>query len=182
MPAQTPADVLDFWFAASTRASWFVRSEAFDALVRAKLGPLHARAARGELDAWAADPRDALALVILLDQVPRNIHRGSADAFASDAHALQHARAIVDAGLDRTLSEVEKVFLYLPFEHSEAPADQDRCVALMRALGDPLWLDFAEKHRVIIARFGRFPHRNAILGRESTPEELEFLQQPGSAF
>ncbi len=182
MPAQTSADVLDFWFAESTRSSWFVRSEAFDALVRAELGPLHVRAVRGELDAWAADPRGALALVILLDQVPRNIHRGSADAFASDARALQHARAVVDAGLDRSLSEVEKVFLYLPFEHSEALADQDRSVALMGALATPLWLDYAEQHRAVIARFGRFPHRNAILGRESTPEELEFLQQPGSSF
>ncbi|MBA3548833.1 MAG: DUF924 domain-containing protein [Nannocystis sp.] len=182
MPAQTSADVLDFWFAESTRANWFVRSEAFDALVRAELGPLHVRAARGELDAWAADPRGALALVILLDQVPRNIHRGSANAFASDARALQHARAVLDAGLDRSLSEVEKVFLYLPFEHSEAMADQDRSVTLMRALADPIWRDFAEQHRVVIARFGRFPHRNAILGRESSPEELEFLQQPGSSF
>ena len=182
MPAQSSADVIDFWFAGSTRPSWFVRSEAFDTLVRAELGPLHVRAVRGELDAWADDPHGALALVLLLDQVPRNIHRGSANAFASDARALQHARAAVDAGLDRSLSEVEKVFLYLPFEHSEALADQDRCVALMRALGDPLWLDFAEKHRVIVARFGRFPHRNATLARESTPAELEFLQQPGSAF
>lgn len=182
MPAQTPDEVLDFWFAESTRASWFARSEAFDALVRAELGPPHERAVRGELDAWAADPRGALALVILLDQAPRNIHRGSANAFATDARALQYARAVVDAGLDQGLTEVEKVFLYLPFEHSESLADQDRCVALTAALTDPLWHDFAEKHRVIIARFGRFPHRNAILGRESTPEELEFLQQPGSTF
>jgi uncharacterized protein (DUF924 family) len=182
MPAQTPDDVLDFWFAESTRPSWFVRSEAFDALVRAELGPLHERAVRGELDAWAADPRSALALVLLLDQAPRNLHRGSARSFASDASALRHARAVVDAGLDQNLTEVEKVFLYLPFEHSESLADQDRCLALTAALGDPLWHNFAEKHRVIIARFGRFPHRNAVLGRESTPEELEFLQQPGSGF
>jgi len=182
MPAQTPDEVLDFWFAGSTRPSWFARSEAFDALVRAELGPPHERAVRGELDAWAADPRGALALVLLLDQAPRNIHRGSANAFATDARALQYARAVVDAGLDQGLTEVEKVFLYMPFEHSESLADQDRCVALTAALTDPLWHDFAAKHRVIIARFGRFPHRNAILGRESTPEELEFLQQPGSTF
>lgn len=182
MPAQSSADVLDFWFAATTRPGWFVRSEVFDARVRAELGPLHERAARGELDAWAGEPRGALALVILLDQVPRNIHRGSPLAFASDARALQHARAAVDAGLDRSLEEVERVFLYLPFEHSEALADQDRSVALMGALAEPMWLDYAERHRVVIARFGRFPHRNATLGRESSPEELEFLQQPGSSF
>jgi len=182
MPVQTPDDVLDFWFAESTRPSWFARSEAFDALVRAKLGPLHERAVRGELDTWGAEPRAALALVLLLDQAPRNLHRGSARSFASDAAALRHARAIVDAGLDQNLSEVEKVFLYLPFEHSESLADQDRCLALTAAMIDPLWHNFAEKHQVVIARFGRFPHRNAVLGRESTPEELEFLQQPGSGF
>ncbi len=182
MPAQTADEVLEFWFAESTRPSWFARSEAFDALVRAKLGPLHERAVLGELDAWAADPRGALALVLLLDQAPRNLHRGSARSFASDAAALRLARAVVDAGLDKGLSEVEKAFLYLPFEHSESLADQDRCLALTAGLGDPLWHNFAVKHREIIARFGRFPHRNAVLGRESTAEELEFLKQPGSGF
>ena len=182
MPARTAAEVLEFWFAAATQPNWFARSEAFDARVRDALGPLHAQAARGELDAWASDPRGALALVLLLDQAPRNLHRGSADAFASDPRALKHARAVVDAGHDTHLSELERLFLYLPFEHSESLADQDRCIELTRALPSPQWLDYAEKHRAIIARFGRFPHRNAILGRESTPEELEFLKQPGSSF
>jgi len=182
MPAHTADDVLAFWFDDATRPGWFVRSEAFDARVRDELGPLHARAARGELDAWSADPRGALALVILLDQAPRNLHRGSPDSFASDAAALRHARAVVDAGHDRGLSEVERVFLYLPFEHSESLADQDRCLDLMSDLPTPMWRDFADRHRRIVARFGRFPHRNAILGRESTPEEVEFLKQPGSSF
>lgn len=181
-PARSPDDVLDFWFSDAAKPSWFVRSEAFDARVRDVLGPLHAQAARGELDGWAADPRGALALVLLLDQAPRNLHRGSADAFASDALALKHARAAVDAGLDQQLDETGRVFLYMPFEHSESLADQDRCVALMSALAEPMWRDFAERHRVIIARFGRFPHRNAVVGRESTAEELEFLSQPGSSF
>ena len=182
MHARSLDDVLDFWFSDAARPSWFVRSEAFDARVRETLGPLHAQAARGELDAWASDPRGALALVLLLDQVPRNTRRGSADAFACDPRALAHARAAVDAGLDRALDEEGRVFLYLPFEHSESLADQDRSVALMSSLTAPMWLDYAERHRQVIARFGRFPHRNAVLGRESTPEELEFLKQPGSSF
>lgn len=182
MPARTADEVLDFWFSAATQPSWFIRSEAFDARVRESLGPLHSQAARGELDRWAATTRGALALIILLDQAPRNIHRGSADAFASDAHALKHARAVVDAGHDTDLNELERLFLYLPFEHSESLADQDRCCQLTRLLPTAQWAEYADKHRAIIARFGHFPHRNAILGRESTPEELEFLKQPGSSF
>jgi len=182
MPARTADEVLEFWFSAATQPHWFARSEAFDARVRECLGPLHAQAARGELDDWAATPRGALALVILLDQAPRNLHRGSADAFASDPRALKHARAVVDAGQDRQLTEFERLFLYLPFEHSESLADQDISCALTRQLPTAQWAEYADKHRVIIARFGRFPHRNAILGRESTVEELEFLKQPGSSF
>ncbi|MBL9105681.1 MAG: DUF924 domain-containing protein [Myxococcales bacterium] len=178
----SPATVLDFWFSAATQPHWFARSDDFDARVQDQLGDLHTRAAAGELDAWASDPRGALALVILLDQVPRNIHRGTPASFASDDAALRVAAAAVDAGLDADLSETERVFLYLPFEHSERLADQDRCLALMSALPTPMWRDYAEKHRVIIARFGRFPHRNAVLGRASTPEEQEFLSQPGSSF
>lgn len=180
MPARSPDGVLEFWFSDAARPHWFVPSEAFDARVRDVLGPLHAQAAAGQLDHWVRDPRGALALVILLDQVPRNIHRGSADAFATDALALRHARDAVDLG--RELGEDERVFLYLPFEHSESLADQDRCVTLMAALRNPMWLDYAERHRQVIARFGRFPHRNATLGRDSTDEELEFLTQPGSSF
>lgn len=182
MSARTADEVLAFWFSPATQPSWFVRSEVFDARVRDSLGPLHIQAARGELDGWASEPRGALALILLLDQAPRNLHRGSADAFASDPRALKHARALVDAGLDTQFSELERVFLYLPFEHSESLADQDRCCELTRQLPTPQWADYADKHRAIIARFGRFPHRNAILGRESTPEELEFLKQPGSSF
>ncbi len=182
MLAHSPDDVLRFWFSDATRPFWFVRSEDFDAHLRGVLGPLHDQAARGELEAWANDARGALALVLLLDQAPRNLHRNSADAFATDPAALKHAQAAVERGLDRELGEDERVFLYLPFEHSESLADQDRCVALMGTLPTPMWLDYAERHRNVVARFGRFPHRNAVLGRESTPEELEFLKQPGSSF
>ncbi|HEY0137272.1 MAG TPA: DUF924 family protein [Nannocystis sp.] len=182
MPAQSPDGVLEFWFSDAARPHWFVRSEAFDARVRDVLGPLHTQAAAGQLDHWVRDPRGALALVILLDQVPRNIHRGSANAFATDPLALRHARDAVDLGLDRELGEDERVFLYLPFEHSESLADQDRCVTLMATLRNPMWLDYAERHRQVIARFGRFPHRNATLGRASSDEELAFLTQPGSSF
>jgi uncharacterized protein (DUF924 family) len=178
----SPDQVLSFWYSDNARNHWFARSDAFDASMRDALGELHTRAAAGEFNNWTATPRGALALVILLDQAPRNLFRGSPQAFASDAAALRHARAAVDAGHDQALVEDERIFLYLPFEHSEDLADQDRCVALCSALAAPMWRDYAIRHRDVIARFGRFPHRNITLGRESTPEELEFLQQPGSSF
>jgi uncharacterized protein (DUF924 family) len=182
MVAHTPDEVLAFWVSDATSKHWFARSDEFDARLRDVLGPLHARAAAGELDDWTATPRGALALVILLDQAPRNLFRGSAQAFATDPAALRHARAVVDAGLDRDMTESERVFLYLPFEHTEDLADQNRCIELCSALPTPMYREFAVRHRDIIARFGRFPHRNALLGRDSTPEELEFLKQPGSSF
>ncbi|WP_338089144.1 DUF924 family protein [Nannocystis pusilla] len=141
------------------------------------------RAASGALDGWGAAPRGALALVILLDQFPRNMFRGTPEAFASDAKAREVANAALDAGHEHALTQEERLFLYLPLEHSEELADQERCVELMRALDEtPMWLDYAVRHRDVIARFGRFPHRNAVLGRESTAEECEFLMQPGSSF
>lgn len=182
MLAATPDDVLKFWFTDSSPKQWFTRNDAFDAAIRDTLGPLHARAVAGELDDWAATPRGALALMILLDQAPRNLHRGSARAFASDPAALRHARAAIAAGFDAGLSDDERLFFYLPFEHSEDLADQERCIELCRTLATAQYVEYAERHRNVIARFGRFPHRNAVLGRASTPEELEFLKQPGSSF
>lgn len=179
----TPEYVLEFWFSAGARPRWFVRSDEFDREIRERLGELHARAAAGGLDGWATTRQGALALVLLLDQVPRNVFRGTAGAFASDAKARAVACAAIDAGLDRDMSQEERLFLYLPLEHSEDLADQERCVELMRELDEaPNWLDYAIRHRDIIARFGRFPHRNAVLGRVSTDEEREFLLQPGSSF
>ncbi len=179
----TPEKVLAFWFSPQARPRWFVRSEAFDQALREQFGELYARAASGGLDAWATTPHGALALILLLDQVPRNVFRGTPAAFASDAKAREVARAAIDAGVDRDLTQEERLFMYLPLEHSESLADQDRCVELMRELDENHdWLVYAIKHRDIIARFGRFPHRNAVLGRDSTEEEREFLLQPGSSF
>lgn len=182
-------EVLDFWFgvpAAAPRMEWFRKDEAFDAEIRRRFGALHAAAAVGELDAWRASAEPMLALVIVLDQFSRNLFRGDARAFAQDAYALDCAKQAVARHDDLALLPVQRQFLYLPFEHSEDLGDQERGVELMLALdafeetrGISSW---AVKHRDIVARFGRFPHRNAALGRASTAEELEFLKQPGSSF
>ncbi|SMF38702.1 Uncharacterized conserved protein, DUF924 family [Tistlia consotensis] len=175
--------VLAFWFAEGRDAQWFERDEAFDRAVGGALGALHERAAAGELDHWAAEPEGALALVVLLDQVPRNLFRGTPRAFATDARALAVCRAALAAGHDAALADDRRrIFLYLPLEHSEDLADQERCVALCARLSNPDWLSYAERHRDVIARFGRFPHRNALLGRATTEAEAAFLQQPGSSF
>lgn len=175
-------EVLAFWFAPENRERWFTPSEAFDREIGRRFGDLMGEAAAGRLAAWSQTARGSLALCLLLDQFPRNVWRGTPRAFASDAQALAVAKAAVEAGQDRELGPAERLFLYLPFEHSEDLADQERCVRLMAELGDPEWLDYAVRHRDIVARFGRFPHRNAVLGRASTEEELAFLQQPGSSF
>ena len=175
--------ILAFWFAPGMEARWFRKDPAFDTEVRAHLQAPHEAAVAGDHADWEAAPRGALALVLLLDQVPRNLYRDDPRAFASDAEALRIARAAIERGDDQSLRQVERVFLYLPLEHSEALADQEDCVRLTGTLDEnPEWLDYAERHRDIIARFGRFPHRNAVLGRVSTPEEDEFLTQPGSSF
>lgn len=185
--------VLDFWFGAAESAQrgrhrdvWFRKDAAFDAQIRDRFLALHETAASGALDAWEQQPESALALTVVLDQFPRNMFRGTPRAFAADALALQVARRAVERGFDQRLLPVERCFLYLPFEHSENIADQQRSVELFESLsGDADSrgnIDYAHRHQAVIARFGRFPHRNAILGRESTPEELVFLQQPGSSF
>ena len=188
--------VLDFWFGppddpghTATRAEWFRKDPAFDARIRDRFGPLIGAALRGERDHWLTPfaPLPALALVIVLDQFTRNTGRDTAAAFAGDARALSIAERLVASGFDRALTGVQRQFAYLPFEHAEDRAMQDRSVALFTRLGadEPALADlatWAERHRVIVARFGRFPHRNAALGRASTPEELAFLQQPGSGF
>jgi uncharacterized protein (DUF924 family) len=175
-----PAEILDFWFKRD-RKDWFTKNPAFDEEIRARFLPLYERAARGELETWLREPANCLALVIVLDQFPRNLFRGSARAFAADALALQAARHAVSQRFDRGLSADERSFLYLPFEHSESLADQERACELMQPLGGEVY-DYAVRHRQIIGRFGRFPHRNAALGRDSTPEEIAFLKQPGSSF
>jgi uncharacterized protein (DUF924 family) len=179
---QALENVLAFWFAPGGRERWFEPDPAFDAEVARRFAPLVEDAAAGRLDACAGEPRGALALCVLLDQFPRNVWRGTPRAFAHDEAARRVADRAVAAKLDRGLPPEQRLFLYLPFEHSENLADQERSVALMAGLGDAEWLDYARRHRDVIARFGRFPHRNAILGRASTPEEEAFLREPGSSF
>ena len=176
--------VLEFWFDRASRRSWFEPSGDFDALVRQMLAPLYADAVEGRLDDWKTRPDGALALCILLDQVPRNIYRGSARAFATDAQARAVARHILASGFDRSLpTDDHRVFCYLPFEHSEDVEDQRLAVQLLsERTADDRSTEFARRHLAIIARFGRFPHRNAILGRLSTSAELEFLKTSGSSF
>jgi len=181
-------EVLDFWFGApgsrergQPRKAWFRKSEPFDAEIRRRFLVTWERAARGELERWQATPLASLALVVTLDQFPRNMFRGTARAFASDSLALAVARETIAREFDRLLSPVERSFVYLPFEHAEDLAAQRRSLALFQAL-DGEQVEYARRHYEIIARYGRFPHRNAILGRPSTAEEIEFLKQPGSSF
>ena len=190
--------VLDFWFLSPgdpeygrMRKVWFAKDAAFDAEIRARFLADYEAAARGAYDVHAGTATGALALVILLDQFPRNLFRDDPRAFATDAKAREIANTAIARALDRQLRPVERMFLYLPFEHSEDLADQERAVALMESLpATPEFpetvraevVDYARRHRDIVARFGRFPHRNAALGRVSTPEETAFLTQPGSDF
>jgi uncharacterized protein (DUF924 family) len=185
------AEVLRFWFGdgpdyGKSRKAWFEKNPDFDREIRDRFLPLVEIGAAGELDGWQAMPGECLALVIALDQFPRNLFRGEARAFGSDSRALDAARKGIDAGHDAAMLPVERLFLYLPFEHSESLDDQWRSLALIGRLAPwPETADvfsYAVRHWEIVRRFGRFPHRNAALGRASTPEELEFLRQPGSGF
>ena len=193
MTADTPAAVLDFWFGApdspergQAREVWFKRSDAFDQAVRDRFLALYERAAAGDLDHWDSTPQSLLALIIVLDQFPRNMFRNDPRAFATDTQALGAAERMVARGWDRSLAPIERSFAYMPYEHAENLSMQERALDLFgrlereAGLAEPL--DWARKHHAVIARFGRFPHRNAVLGRASTPAEIEFLAQPGSSF
>ena len=172
--------VLEFWFRGDLeRKEWFSKDPSFDDEIRARFLALYEEGARGAFTVWRNSPRSCLALIVLLDQFPRNMFRGSARAFATDALALDAARHAIASGYDRPLSKTERTFIYLPFEHSENLADQERALELFAGHPNSEW---AHKHWEIIKRFGRFPHRNGILGRQSTPAEIEFLRQPGSSF
>lgn len=186
-----PEAVLDFWFGPAgqrggKRAEWFRKDSAFDEEIRRQLLATVEAAAAGRLDGWKQDAQSCLALVVVLDQFPRNLFRGSGRAFAADAMAREVARHMLSNGWDQGLRPVERMFVYLPLEHSENLADQEQCHALMLSIaGFPETADlhvWAMKHLVIIRRFGRFPHRNAALGRESTAEEITFLAGPDSSF
>ena len=179
-------ELLSFWFEDSGPELWFARSDEFDRTIRERFLTHYEAAARGDYDDWQNSGTGCVALCLLLDQFPRNLFRDDARAFATDARALTIARHAVDTGRDMEegVSRDMRKFLYLPFEHSEDLDDQRICMKLMAERLDPIGedLDWARKHFVIIEQFGRFPHRNEALGRESTPEELEFLKGPDSSF
>jgi len=186
--------VLDFWFGepgsaehGSARKVWFAKDDGFDAAIRDRFGVLIERALRGELEAWGAAAETALAQILLLDQFTRNAYRGTPRSFAGDARALAAASRMVGARQDQALPAFMRGFVYLPFEHAESLAMQDEAIRLLRRLCDesadgPSMLDYAHRHRAVIERFGRFPHRNEILGRRSTAEEVAYLARPGSGF
>lgn len=184
----TPREILQFWFSDRARPLWFEKDTVFDADIRARFGPLVHEAQMGGFEDWRASPDGTLALLLLLDQFARNIHRGRAKAYLGDARARAIADEAIRRGFDRRYPFPDRVFFYLPFEHCETLANQERYFALMqgcvREFGEAAvdYLEASRQHRDIIRRFGRFPHRNAALGRETTEEEAEFLKGPNSSF
>jgi len=180
MSDSAAAGVLRFWFDEHAK-DWFVKKPALDAEIRRRFYALYLEAVAGNLDGWLDDPRACLVRVILLDQFPRNMFRGEARAFETDPLARTAARRILARGWHERMTQSEQLFAYLPFEHSESMEDQNQSCELMKDF-EPELVRYALRHREIIQRFGRFPHRNDILGRESTAAETEFLKQPGSGF
>lgn len=179
---QTDKDVLDFWFGELTPADWFSGDEALDSLIEQRFLALHNKAVLGELYTWRKSPQGRLAEIIVLDQFSRNLYRGKPQSFLSDPMALVLAQEAVALGEDMKLSEKQRSFLYMPYMHSESLVIHEEAVRLFKQSGLENNLDFEYRHKVIIERFGRYPHRNKILGRQSSEEELEFLTQPGSSF
>lgn len=191
-----PQDVLDFWFGepdsadyGQSRPQWFQKSDVFDQQIRTLFQPAVKAGLKGELDHWQTDDapvEHALAFIVLLDQFPRNIYRNSPGMIAGDERALNAAQRLVGAGRDQQVLPIQRIFVYLPYEHSESLAIQEQSLQLIGSLKEDEqaggFAEYAQRHYDIVARFGRFPHRNAWLGRESTAEELEFLKQPGSGF
>lgn len=180
----TKLEVLKFWFEETIPAQWFQKNDAFDTEVRERFLVTYDMAAKDLCTDWGRDADGSLALCIVLDQFPRNMFRGTPKAFETDAKALLVARAAIQKGFDLLHSPIKRRFLYLPFEHSEVLADQKRSVDLFKGMKDtdPLGYEYALKHYEVIEKFGRFPHRNTILGRESTEEELKYLNLPGAGF
>ena len=175
-------EIIEFWFEETDPEAWWTPDPAFDELIRRRFGTLHARAACGELYGWRTTPRGRLAEIIVLDQFSRNLFRGSARAFAQDLAALALAQEAVSAGAHLELEPVQCIFLLLPYMHSESREIHVEAERLYREFTPAENLDFELRHKAIVDRFGRYPHRNDALGRASTPEEIEFLKQPGSAF
>lgn len=175
-------EILKFWFEEIDQKCWWAKNDELDQQIHKRFAGIHRMAASGELFEWRLTPKGSLAEVIILDQFSRNLFRDTAQAFACDGMALVLAQEAITAEFDRELSAVENSFLFMPFMHSESPTIHELAVALYEKNGIKNNLDFELKHKAIIDRFGRYPHRNEILGRESTPEEIEFLKQPGSGF
>ncbi|MBS4097592.1 MAG: DUF924 domain-containing protein [Sulfuricella sp.] len=173
-----PAEILDFWFSDAMRARWFDSTPQLDAEIRARFESLWEQAAQGLLDDWKNTPEGSLALIVVLDQLPLNMFRGQAKSFSSEQQAIDAANHAVESGYPQRLPADRRGFLFMPLMHSENLADQERSVALYTAAGLSNALYWANHHRELIRRFGRFPHRNAILGRASTPEELAYLASP----
>jgi uncharacterized protein (DUF924 family) len=181
-PGQTPESILDFWFEEITPKQWWIASDDFDRQIESRFGTLHAAAERCELYGWRDSANGRLAEIIVLDQFSRNIHRNRPQAFANDALALALAQTAVAAHADQALDPQQRAFLYMPYMHSESTVIHSLAVALFSAPGMENNLDFELRHKAIIDRFGRYPHRNAVLGRNSTVEEIDFLKTPGSSF
>jgi uncharacterized protein (DUF924 family) len=193
MISEHATEILEFWFGhpdavdyGKSRSVWFQKEDNFDQLLRDRFLTLYEQAAAGLLELWKEDAQSCLALIILLDQLPRNLFRNTPRAFATDSQALATAKYAIAQGYDQLLLPVQRWFIYLPFEHSESREEQARSLQLWEQLRDDpesvSAIDFARRHAEVIQRFGRFPHRNQILGRPGTAEELEFLKQPGSSF
>ena len=176
------ADVITFWFETIEPKQWWVKDTKFDQHIAQNFGGLHRAVVAAECSSWRADAEGSLAEIIVLDQFSRNMFRDTAQAFAYDPMALALAQVAIEKGFDQSLPPVQRSFLYMPFMHSESAKIHQEAVVLFESLGNESNFDFELKHKAIIDRFGRYPHRNTVLGRESTEEELEFLKQAGSSF
>ncbi|HEU0016998.1 MAG TPA: DUF924 family protein [Methyloceanibacter sp.] len=175
-------EILHFWFKELSRKDWFRKDEALDSTIASRFGAIYHDLRAGVPASWLDTPEGVLAAILVLDQFPRNMFRGDARAFATDEVALELAKRAIGEGWDIKLTRDQRVFLYMPFQHSEDRDEQARGIALYAMLGKPANLDFALRHQAVVDRFDRFPHRNAILGRPSTEEERSFLTEPGSSF
>ena len=175
-------EIVAFWFETLKPEDWYRKNPAIDAAITERFGATYEALKTGVPPDWLAEPKGMLAAIIVFDQFPRNMFRDDARAFATDQAALALAKRAISEGTDMRLAPEQRAFIYLPFQHAETRDDQARSIELFTALGNPNNLDFALRHQAIIARFGRFPHRNSVLGRASTAEELAFLQEPGSSF
>lgn len=182
MPSTTQNDILRFWFSELTPQQHFAKDVALDESIRTRFGPTLEAAARCELFPWRATPEGRLAEILVLDQFSRNVYRDTVRAFAQDALALALAQELVTSGQDHSLPTAQRVFAYMPYMHSESALIHEQALKLFAQPGMENNLDFERRHKAIIDRFGRYPHRNAVLGRTSTPEELAFLSEPGSSF